>query len=72
MVTGVAGVGKVSMCVEATKTYLHHVGNFLFLSNSVPNVVLFVSVWRSAHLFVVDANHVLTTKIIFVNLRTAK
>ena len=46
MVTGVAGEGKFSLIVQTTKTYLHHVGNFLFLSNRVPEVVIYVAIWR--------------------------
>eukprot|EP01036_Dinobryon_divergens_P028213 gene28213-37120_t len=46
MVTGVAGVDKFSLTVQTTKTYIHHVGNFLFLSNRVPEVVLYVAIWR--------------------------
>ena len=46
MVTEVAEVDKFSLTVQTTKTYLHHVGNFLFLSNRVPGVVMYVGTWR--------------------------
>mmetsp|Transcript_1426 Transcript_1426/g.2307 ORF Transcript_1426/g.2307 Transcript_1426/m.2307 type:complete len:321 (+) Transcript_1426:45-1007(+) len=46
MVTGETSTDKFSLTIQTTKTYLHHVGNFLFLSNRLPNVVLIVAVWR--------------------------
>ena len=44
MVTGQAAHNKYEMLIQTTKTYLHHVGSFMFLSN--PTVTIITTVWR--------------------------
>ena len=44
MVTGQAAHNKYQMLIQTTKTYLHHVGSFLFLTN--PTVTILTTIWR--------------------------
>eukprot|EP01038_Epipyxis_sp_PR26KG_P010725 gene10725-14403_t len=44
MVTGQTSFSKTSMIIQTTKTFLHHTGSFLFISN--PKVALITAMWR--------------------------
>jgi hypothetical protein len=44
MVTGVKAYGNFEVAVQTTKTFLHHTGSFLFISN--PTVALITALWR--------------------------
>lgn len=46
MVTGVKSHSTGSIILQTTKTYLHHVGSFLFLSPNNGNVILITATWR--------------------------
>jgi len=45
MVTGVKAYSKTQMVLQTTKTYLHHVGSFFFLSSD-PSILLLTTAWR--------------------------
>lgn len=44
MVTGVKAYGNFEVALQTTKTFLHHTGSFLFISD--PKVVLITALWR--------------------------
>ena len=45
-VTGVKTTDKLSMCIETTKAYLHHMGNFLFIGPEDYTMILITTIWR--------------------------
>ena len=45
-VTGVKTTDKLSMCIETTKAYLHHMGNFLFIGPEDYVMILITTIWR--------------------------
>lgn len=44
MVTGVKSTTQFQACAQTAKTFVHHLGSFMFLSNS--KVILITTVWR--------------------------
>ena len=44
MVTGIKTTTQFQVCVQTTKTFVHHIGSFLFLSH--PKVILITTIWR--------------------------
>lgn len=46
MVTGQATFTSFQVCVQTTKTYLHHVGSFIFLSPNYPSTIVITALWR--------------------------
>lgn len=46
MVTGEASFTNFQVCVQTTKTFLHHFGSFMFLSISHPKVIFVTTLWR--------------------------
>ena len=46
MVTGVKTYDKWSVVVQTTKTFLHHIGSFLFIASTDYNVIVITTIWR--------------------------
>lgn len=46
MVTGIKTHSLWSVVVQTTKTFLHHVGSFLFIAPTDHNVILITALWR--------------------------
>lgn len=44
MVTGVKTTTAFQMCIQTTKTFVHHLGSFMFVTN--PKVILITTIWR--------------------------
>lgn len=44
MVTGIKTTTQFQVCVQTTKTFVHHLGSFMFVNN--PKVILITAIWR--------------------------
>lgn len=46
MVTGIKTYSTASMVLQTTKTFLHHIGSFMFIASADRSVILITTMWR--------------------------